>query len=197
MRRAVALLFVIALGVDAKTLRVDSPLETWKGRLAVHTLGEGFLILKDSDFHNGTIEADIAGAPRTGASEGARGFVGIAFRVKDSDHYECFYIRPTNGRSDDQLRRNHSTQYISEPDWPWQRLRKEAPGVYESYADMEPDKWMHMKIVVSGTHADLYVNHALQPSLVVNDLKLGDSAGAIALWTGSETDAHFANVTVN
>ena|SRR5258708_28541659 len=42
------------------------------------------------------------------------------------------------GRADDQLRRNHSTQYISEPEWPWPRLRSEAPGVYESYVDLVP-----------------------------------------------------------
>jgi hypothetical protein len=214
MRRAIALLFVIALGVDAKTLRVDSlsaldivagkgDVVTWKGRRAFHALdttagsnGEAFVILRRSDFHDGTIEADIAGTPRTGASEGARGFVGLAFRVKDADHYECFYIRPTNGRCDDQTRRNHSTQYISAPDWPWQRLRKESPGVYESYADMEPAKWTHVKIVVSGTHAELYLNGAQQPSLLVNDLKLGDGSGAIALWIGSETEAYFSNVTV-
>jgi hypothetical protein len=29
--------------------------------------------------------------------------------VQDDSHYECFCIRPTNGRADDQLRRNHST----------------------------------------------------------------------------------------
>ncbi len=54
-----------------------------------------------------------------------------------------------------------------------------------------------MKIVVSGTHAQLYLNHAQQPSLIVSDLKLGDSNGAIALWIGSETDTYFSNVTVS
>src|SRR5690348_3136285 len=32
-------------------------------------------------FQNGTIEADLAGEPAPGAFEGARGFVGVAFRV--------------------------------------------------------------------------------------------------------------------
>jgi hypothetical protein len=44
-------------------------------------------------------------------------------------------LRPTNGRADDQVRRNHSTQYISYPDFPWYRLREETPGMYESYSD--------------------------------------------------------------
>jgi hypothetical protein len=40
----------------------------------------------------------------------------------------------------------------------------------------------------------LYVNGASQPTLLVNDLKLGDRSGAIALWIGLGTEAHFANL---
>jgi hypothetical protein len=149
------------------------------------------------DFHDGTIEAMVAGRPRDDASESARGFIGIAFRVQGDGRYEAFYIRPTNGRADDQLRRNHATQYISEPDFPWERLRRETAGVYESYADLEPGVWTHLRIEVRGSRAWLYVNRSPQPVLIVNDLKLGaDARGGIALWVGSETEGHFAEVTV-
>ena len=159
--------------------------------------GNAMAVLSDSDFEDGTIEAELAGAPRSGASGGARGFVGIAFRIQpDGSHFECFYIRPTNGRADDQLRRNHSTQYISNPDFPWERLRSENPGVYESYTDLEPGVWTKIKIVVSGTHAMLYVNGASQPCLIVNDLKLGKTHGKVALWIGVDTDAHFSSITL-
>jgi hypothetical protein len=93
----------------------------------------------DYEFQDGTIEADVAGVPAAGADTSARGFVGIAFRVDSSgDRYAAFYVRPTNGRAQDQLRRNHSAQYISEPEYPWFRLRRGSPGVYESYVDLEP-----------------------------------------------------------
>ena len=89
---------------------------------------QGLVWIEDLDFSNGVIEAEIAGMPAPGAPEAARGFVGIAFRVKpDLKTYDAFYLRPTNGRADDQVRRNHSVQYISHPDWPWTRLRKETP----------------------------------------------------------------------
>jgi hypothetical protein len=101
---------------------------------------------------DGTIELDLAGAPRADAFEGARGFVGVAFRrQKDPLRYECLYLRPANGRAEDQLRRNHSTQYVSHPDFPWHRLRRESPGLYESYVDLVPGEWTRVKIVVSGT----------------------------------------------
>ena len=111
--------------------------------------------------------------------------------------YECVYIRPTNGRADDQLRRNHSTQYVSAPDWPWERLRKESPGVYESYADMVAGEWTHLRIVVHGTNASLYVGGSAEPCLIVHDLKLGDVEGGVALWIGPGTEGYFRNLKVS
>ncbi len=154
-------------------------------------------ILPGIDFRDGTIEATVAGKPAPGADGDARGFIGIAFRVqRDRARYEAFYIRPTNGRADDQLRRNHATQYVSEPEFPWHRLRKENPGVYESYADMVAGEWTKLRIEVAGTKARLFVGDAKQPSLIVNDLKLGERSGAVALWIGPGTDGYFADVTV-
>ena len=150
------------------------------------------------EFSNGVIEAEIAGAPAPGAAQGARGFVGIAFRVQpDQQTYDAFYLRPTNGRADDQERRNHAAQYISHPDWPWFRLRQETPSKYESYVDLLPDVWTKIRIEVRGVNARLYVNDGAQPTLIVNDLKTGAGAkGGIALWVGPGTIAHFRNLTV-
>lgn len=154
-------------------------------------------IIRDSDFRDGIIEADIAGVPATGADTSARGFVGIAFRVDSSGgRYAGFYLRPTNGRAQDQLRRNHSTQYISEPEYPWYRLRKELPGVYESYVDLEPGAWTSIRIEVRKGVAQLFVNGSKQPVLVVNDMKNPPAAGRIALWIDSGTEAHFSRVRV-
>jgi hypothetical protein len=177
---------------------------TWHNRSALDltrkpgSSAQQLAILRNHAFHNGTIEVDLAGALSKTADASDRGFIGIAFRMQsDPSRYECFYIRPTNGRAQDQLRRNHSTQYISMPDWPWFRLRKESPGVYESYADMVEGEWIHMKIVVHGTEAALYLGNAAQPSLLVHDLKLGDTQGAIALWAEPTTDAYFANLKIS
>jgi hypothetical protein len=153
-------------------------------------------VIPGTDFRNGTIELDVSGAP-VSAVPNARGFIGVAFHVRARpDSFECFYVRTTNARCDDQLRRNHSVQYVSSPDYPWQRLRQETPGVYESYADMEPGVWIHLKVEVEGIKARLYVNGATQPALIVNDLKLGDTHGAVALWSHTFTDGYFANLRV-
>jgi hypothetical protein len=159
---------------------------------------EELAVIEGLEFGNGVIEAEIAGVPSTGAAEGARGFVGIAFRLQpDLKTYDAFYLRPTNGRATDQERRNHAVQYISHPDWPWFRLRKETPSRYESYVDLVPDTWTSIRIEVDGDRARLHVHDQPQPTLLVNDVKSGAQAkGAIALWLGPGTVAHFRNLRV-
>jgi hypothetical protein len=160
--------------------------------------GYSYAVVSGPSVQDGRIEADIAGLPAQGAPDGARGFVGVSFRVR-SDHsaFECFYLRPTNGRADDQLRRNHSTQYISHPDYPWERLRQETPGVYESYVDLVAAEWTHIRIGFRGSRGELYVNRAAQPTLIVKDLKLPPAAGGVALWIGPNTEAFFRDLRVS
>jgi hypothetical protein len=204
--------------LQAQTIPIDSPHQlklvnvkaesvTFKGRkaLRVHDaappgLGdEGRLVVvPGTDFQDGVIEVDLTGEPRPGAGEGARGFVGLAFRVApDQSRFECIYLRPTNGRAEDQVRRNHSVQYISMPGFPWHVLRKEFPEKYESYVDLVAGEWTKVKIEVRGEKARLFVNGMEQPTLLVNDLKQGLSKGSVALWIGTETLAHFANLRIS
>jgi hypothetical protein len=173
-------------------------LEAMTSEERAKTLFEELALIDGVDFSNGVIEAEIAGVPGPGAGEGARGFVGIAFRVHpDMRTYDAFYLRPTNGRAEDQERRNHAVQYVSHPEWPWFRLRKETPEKYESYVDLVPGAWTKVKIEVRGERARLYVHGQEQPTLIVNDVKTGaQGRGKIALWLGPGTVAHFRNLTV-
>jgi hypothetical protein len=159
---------------------------------------EQLAVVEGLEFDNGVIEAEIAGAPMSEAFAGARGFVGLACRLQnDMRTYDAFYLRPTNGRADDQVRRNHSAQYISHPDWPWSRLRKETPEKYESYVDLVPGEWTKVRIEVRGTQARRFVHDQPQPTVIVTDVKTGATAkGAIALWLDTGTEAHFRNLTV-
>jgi hypothetical protein len=155
-----------------------------------------YAVVKDAVFRDGTIEVDLAGQPAAGAFQAARGFIGIAFRLQSDGKYEYIYLRPTNGRADDQVRRNHSTQYSSYPDFDFAQSRKEAPEKYESYADMQPGVWTKFKVEVDGPKARLYVNGAEQPCLIVNDMKLEPKAGGVALWVGPGTEGYFANLKI-
>ncbi|WP_437191120.1 hypothetical protein [Planctomicrobium sp. SH527] len=157
-----------------------------------------FAKLKGVGFQDGTIEVKVLSRLLKDAPDFARGFIGIAFRIhEDNSKFECIYVRPGNARVDDQVRRNHSIQYFAYPDFKFQRLRKEAPEKYESYADMGLDEWIDLKIVVKGTQAKLFVNGAKQPALIVNDLKLGDDvSGGIGLFVDVGTEGYFSELRI-
>lgn len=197
-----------AAGLEAHGVAIEPV--TYQGRKAIRVTESstasngaqagsdgGIVVIPAASIHDGVIEVELAGKPAAGAPGDARGFVGIVFRGNaDASKYECVYIRPTNGRADDQLRRNHSTQYISIPEYEWFRLRQETPGKYESYVDLVPGEWTKLRIEVSGVKMRLYVNGSTQPVLVVNDLKHGDTSGSIALWIGPGTEAYFADLRI-
>ncbi len=158
-----------------------------------------FARLTGTHFHSGTIEVKVLSRLLKTAPEGARGFIGIAFRIDDiNSKFESIYLRPTNGRADSQLRRNRSIQYFSFPDYPFERLRKEAPGEYEAYTDMGLNEWITMRIEVNGNGAKLYLNNGTQPSLLVNALKHGpDASGAIGLWVDVGTEGYFKDLRIS
>lgn len=157
-----------------------------------------FVKINGINFTNGTIEVKVLSRLLKNASALARGFIGVAFRVDATNStYECIYIRPTNGRADDQVRRNHSTQYYAYPDYKFDRLRKESPEKYESYADMTLNEWITLKIVVNGQEAKLYLNDAKQPCLIVKDMKLGATqSGGIGLWVDVGTEGYFTDLKI-
>lgn len=164
--RATSLLIFLAASLAAQSTdrltgqNVAIAQANHKGRSAIQLIAApdapnatSHAIVKDVKFRDGTIEVDLAGQPAAGAPGGARGFIGIAFRIQPDGKYEYIYLRPTNGRADDQIRRNHSTQYSSHPDFDFARSRKEAPEKYESYVDLEPGVWTKYKIEVEGSKA--------------------------------------------
>ena len=134
---------VVRVTKDPKVQAVDEPT---------------FANLIASDFKNGVIEVTVLSKLLEEAPDFARGFIGVAFRIDESNSkFEGIYIRPTNGRADDQLRRNRSTQYFSYPYFKYDRFRKESPGKYESYADIVLNEWIKIKIEVKGEKAKLYL----------------------------------------
>jgi hypothetical protein len=195
----------LPLTVERLTLKgVVANAAQHQGRAAVRLLEDdksrntlGIAIVNGITFRNGTIEVDVAGRRGPYAVADDRGFIGIAFRIAaNAERFEYIYLRPDNGRNNDQVRRNHSTQYAAHPDFPFPRLRKEFPERYESYVDLEYGAWTRMRVVVDGSTARLFVHDAPQPALVVNDLKLGESEGGIALWIGAGTEGFFSNLRV-
>jgi hypothetical protein len=154
--------------------------------------GDGAMILKEFEFANGTIELDIKGKNVLQQS-----FVGVVFHGLDTNRYDAIYFRPFNFSNADTSRRSRAVQYISMPDFPWEKLRQESPGKYENKVFPVPnaDGWFHVKITISGKQVKVFVDNADKPSLEVDKLS-AINKGGFALWVGNNSGGAFANLKI-
>lgn len=191
----VALSEVEYLGVRALEMRM--PVSEYQDPARDTLRDRNFMAWLPTDFSNGTIEVELASDLDEHAPGYARGFIGLAYRIDADGRFESIYVRPTNSTCDDQVRRNHTTQYVAYPDFPFSRLRSEEPEKYESHANLELGRWFKMRLEIDGVRAALYLYDQRNPSLVVNDMKLGESQrGGVGVWLESGTVAKFRNLRI-
>ena len=154
--------------------------------------GDGFAVVTGPAFAAGTIELEARGEDVQGQS-----FVGVAWNVQNDSTYEAVYLRPFNFRTPDTARAKRSLQYVSQPAYPWPKLRAETPGKYEQPVRPIPDPaaWVPLRLVVTPTQVSVYANGGTEPDLVVQ--RLGDvKAGPVALWVGNGSRGDFSNLKV-
>ena len=184
----------VSQGIGAKiadkvTARWDTDV---KGKAALFV--RGTIWLEGVNFTEGTVECDILGKSMPRSSN----FPGIAFHGLDETTYDCVYFRPFNFRAPNPENASHAVQYISHPQWTWQKLRAEKTGQFEKpiTPPLDGDAWLHAKIVVAGKKVSVFVNDATTPCLEVE--KLNDrTGGRIGIWGGDGGEgAHFANLKI-
>ena len=145
-------------------------------------LDGGAAILKDFELRDGVIDVDVA----TGAK---RGFFGIQFRVDSAGaNGEIVYLRQHKSGQPDAM------QYtpVLNTGFNWQLYS--GPG-FIGPVEIPKDQWFHLRLVVAGAQARLYVHDMEQAALVMDDLKSGLQKGQLALvvLTGATC---FANVQI-
>jgi hypothetical protein len=170
--------------LDDRELLNDDPVHLSRGE------GDGILWLKDLNFENGRIEFDVKGKDKRGES-----FVGLAFHGFDKNNFELIYFRPFNFKSEEK--KNNALQYVSLPDFTWQKLRKEHPGVYENAVSPVPDPnaWVHAKIVIDYPTVSFFVENSDVPSLTIEQLS-DRKKGWIGFWVGSNSEGEFKNLRI-
>jgi hypothetical protein len=141
--------------------------------------GQNVVWLDGFEFSAGTIEFDAKGKSTPPQSS----FIGVAFRVAEAATHDAVYFRPFNFREADPEKKSHAVQYVSEPQWPWQKLRNEKPGQFEKPIEPAPDgdAWFHAKVVIEKRQVKVFVNGATEPALVVNELS-DRPGGSVGLW---------------
>lgn len=152
----------------------------------------GLLSLPTLTLDEGTVEFDARGRDVL-----QRSFLGLAFRVQDDTTYDVVYLRPFNFRAADSTRHAHAVQYVSEPAYPWERLRREHPGAYEAPISPPPDPtaWVHVRVEISHPTIRVFIDRASTPALVARELS-GRSGGGLGLWVGLCSDGDFAALKV-
>jgi hypothetical protein len=137
-------------------------------------LTRGIAYRPDANLRDGVIEFDLGPA--------GTAFAGIAFRMQSAASYEIIYFRPDSGRW-------AAIQYqpVFEGETTWQLYHGDG---YEGTIPAHGDGRLHVKIIVAGTRADVYVGGDSTPALRVRELKRPTAAGGIGFWVagGAQPD---------
>lgn len=165
------------------------------GRKAVRLderAGQGIAWLEGALFAEGTIEFDVRGQDVE-----QRSFVGVAFHAADDQIFEAVYFRPFNFRSADTAKAARAVQYVSHPDFTWQKLRAEKPGLYEKAVSPVPDPndWFHVRLVIASTKVAVYVDGSPEPCLSVEKLG-GREDGMVGVFVGNGSGGDFAELVI-
>jgi hypothetical protein len=148
------------------------------GRKALYLKG-GLAVVKDSKFTDGVVEFDLA-------VTGERGFVGAVWRLQDFDNFEEFYIRPHQSGNPDA----NQYQPVFHGVAAWQLYYGDGYGAPVKY---DFNQWMHIKIVVSGSNAEVYIKDLSSPALFVSQLRRELRAGHVGLNVGNFAPGYYSN----
>jgi hypothetical protein len=151
--------------------------ENFQGRDCIK-ITDGAAYLKDN-FGNGVIEFDIS-------FDKERSFPGLMFRIVDEKNFEFLYLRPHQSGNPDAI------QYcpIIYGNDSWQLYTGEG---YCAQAELATHTWIHVKVIISGKQAELYLNNSSTPILFIYHLQREPLTGGLALDNHSPATVRFAN----
>ena len=170
------------------SLPADSPRWDFKGHAKAADyrgrkclmLNGGTATLRDFEMRDAVIDVDaITSAPF--------GFFGFQFRVdKENANFEELYLRQHKSGFPETI------QYtpVLGTGRNWQLFN--GPGFTDS-VDIPKDAWFHLRLIVTGAQAKLYVKDMDEAALVMDDLKSGVQEGNLALFdlTGATCFSNF------
>lgn len=161
--------------------------------------GPTFLRIKEMELENGTLEVKmLSRVMENSPFPAARGFIGIAFRIEaNNQKFESIYLRPANGRSSDEVRRNRAIQYFAFPDYKFTRLRRESPGLYETFADIGLDEWIDVRLEFKKDQVTLYLNQQKPYTFKVQPLLGESTSGSVGLWVDVGTVGYFKDLKIS
>lgn len=145
-------------------------------------LTNGIAVLAGATIQDGTIDVDIP-APRALGGQ----FAGIAFRMASTADYEILYVRA----ADDGLRwTDMQYQPVFGGETTWQLYPGEGyEATLPRLADVRNAGGVHLRLVIAGRRADVYVDSAATPILRIRELKRDPAPGGVGVWAISPRGA--------
>jgi len=144
-------------------------------------------------FTNGTIEFDAKGI---GCSN--KNLLGIAFHAQDNSVYDAIYFKPYEYRPDGYERGAHAVAYAAHPFGGLKKWRASKSVQYEKPICSAPndDGWFHVKVRVTKSKVQVYINQQQNAILEVSKLNHFES-GYVGLFAGNGSNNRFANVVIH
>lgn len=141
-------------------------------------LQNGVALSPAAGFADGTLDVDVA-------VHGHAGFAGIVFRAASADDYELVYLRTHRSRQWDALQ--YTPVFNGNEGW-----QLYTGNGFNAAAEIPANRWVHLRIVIDGVTAKVFVDDAAVPQLTITDLKRPWSRGRVGLW-GRSGAASFSN----
>src|SRR5262249_19824720 len=126
------------------------------------------------------------------------GHIGVAFWIRDSQHYSAVYFRPQNP-PEDPVTGRRGVQYVALPEYGWERLRRERGGAYENSASLPPPDsgaGYHVRLGVRRSKVRAFIDHSPKPCLVIDDVLTANTTGSVGFFVGDESLAIMSNLKV-
>lgn len=167
--------YAISTYAGAKALLLKRKILNYKGASVAYP--------KSLSFKDGTIEMDLA------SPGGRNGFVGFAFRVKDTHHYETLYFRPGSSGT------INAVQYMPEKktEFNWWDYESDK---YQAKATLPLTAWFHVKAVIKGPEIAVFLNNQAKPVMVYKSLDTSLKTGSVGFWLGNCGSGAYKNLSV-
>ena len=153
--------------------------------------------INNARLKNGVLRVKLMSRLLPDAPDFARGFIGLAYHISDDDQaFESFYLRPTNARCEDPVRRSHGGQYFAYPTYSFEWLRARGITKYDCTTDYGLEEWVTLTAILRDQRAAFYLNDEDTPRLVVEEPLQVEGGDGVGLFIDIGTEGYFRDLEI-
>jgi hypothetical protein len=144
-------------------------------------INRGVALVRGAAMENGTLDLDVAASDATT-------FLGVAFRAASPRFSNVVFLRPASSGTEEAVQYGPAFNSLGVA---WQVYHGDGAN---AVAAVPRNRWIHVRVELSGPEARLYVDTATAPTLVVPRVVTSGGAG-LGVWTGAfGRGAYFSNI---